>query len=137
MNFQWVNQEKSFDPQNGNKQREKVEQIIEYLGTNESVFCSVVGSSSNREAISFPWGTATSLYFILSPRLLLIRLLSTYGQSTSETLMFNNSWLKFYQKAFFISVIMTYCNKSYRKCHLTYLYITDVFFVAWVLLQHK
>lgn len=25
-----------------------------YLGTNESVFCSVVGSSSNREAISFP-----------------------------------------------------------------------------------
>lgn len=104
MNIQWVNQEKSFDLQNGNKQREKVEQIIEYLGTNESVFCSVVGSSSNREAMSFPWGTATSLYFILSPRLLLTRLLSTYGQSTSETLIFNYSWLKFYQKAFFISV---------------------------------
>lgn len=25
-----------------------------YLGTNESVFCSVVGSSSNRDAMSFP-----------------------------------------------------------------------------------
>lgn len=38
-----------------------------YLGTNESVFCSVVGSSSNREAISFPWATATNLYLMLSP----------------------------------------------------------------------
>lgn len=38
-----------------------------YRGTKESVFCSVVGSSSKREAMSLPWGTATSRYLIFSP----------------------------------------------------------------------
>lgn len=52
-----------------------------YRGTNESVFCSVVGSSSNSEAMSFPWATATSLYLILSPwERLLLRLVSIYRE---------------------------------------------------------
>lgn len=41
--------------------------MLTYRGTKESVFCSVVGSSSKREAMSFPWGTATSRYLIFSP----------------------------------------------------------------------
>lgn len=62
-----------------------------YLGTNESVFCSVVGSSSNREAISFPWVTATNLYLMLSPwDRLLLRLLSIYrsGQVGNDNMDF-------------------------------------------------
>lgn len=38
-----------------------------HRGTKESVFCNVVGSSSKREAMSLPWGTATRRYFIFSP----------------------------------------------------------------------
>lgn len=38
-----------------------------HRGTKESVFCSVVGSSSKREAMSLPWGTATRRYLIFSP----------------------------------------------------------------------
>lgn len=41
--------------------------MCSYRGTNESVFCNVVGSSSNSEAMSLPWATATNLYLILSP----------------------------------------------------------------------
>lgn len=41
--------------------------MLTYRGTKESVFCSVVGSSSKREAMSLPWGTATSRYLIFSP----------------------------------------------------------------------
>lgn len=41
--------------------------VLTYRGTKESVFCSVVGSSSKREAMSLPWGTATSRYLIFSP----------------------------------------------------------------------
>lgn len=40
---------------------------LPYRGTKESVFCSVVGSSSKREAMSLPCGTATSRYLIFSP----------------------------------------------------------------------
>ena len=38
-----------------------------HRGTKESVFCSVVGSSSKREAMSLPCGTATRRYLIFSP----------------------------------------------------------------------
>lgn len=38
-----------------------------HRGTKESVFCSVVGSSSKSEAMSLPWGTATRRYLIFSP----------------------------------------------------------------------
>lgn len=38
-----------------------------HRGTKESVFCKVVGSSSKREAMSLPWGTATKRYLIFSP----------------------------------------------------------------------
>lgn len=59
--------------------------VFSYRGTNESVFCSVVGSSSNSEAMSFPWATATNLYLILSPRArLLVRLPSTYRGCESQ-----------------------------------------------------
>lgn len=57
---------------------------VHYLGTKESVFCRVVGSSSNKEAMSFPWGTATSLYFILSPNIFSFPLLSSYREQGSR-----------------------------------------------------
>lgn len=41
-----------------------------HRGTKESVFCRVVGSSSKREAMSLPCGTATRRYLICSPAFL-------------------------------------------------------------------
>lgn len=63
------------------------QRVLAYRGTKESVFCSVVGSSSKREAMSLPWGTATSRYLIFSPVFLrLARLLPPCtGESGFET----------------------------------------------------
>jgi len=57
-----------------------------HLGTMESPPLRVVGSSSKSEAMSLPWGTATSLYLILSPRLrLVLRLLSTCREGQTRS----------------------------------------------------